>query len=63
MQPDLQARQPPRPNDGIRRIRFAHHQAGARQKPIAMRRLDSIIDRTVETEIIRRKDDPFQLAT
>jgi hypothetical protein len=63
MQPDLQSRQATRPGDGIRRIRFADHQAGARQEPIPMSGLDRVVYREIEAEIICREDDLFQLAT
>jgi hypothetical protein len=63
MQPDLQIGQSMRPVDGIRRRFLPHHQAGARQHPVAMGRFDRGIDRGIEAEIISREYNLFQLAT
>ncbi len=63
MQPDAQARQPPRARDGIGRGRRADHQARGTQHAVSVRRLDSGVDLFAQAEIVRRYDQMVQCAS
>ena len=52
MQPDAQARQPPRPRDRVGRGGRRRHQARGRQNAVAMRLLDGLVDLGREAEIV-----------
>src|SRR6185437_12057677 len=60
MEADAEARHAPRPCNGVNRMRRADHQAGASENALAMRLLDSGVDRFVEPEIVGADDEPAQ---
>lgn len=62
MKADLEARHAPRPSHRIGGRRGADHQARGGENSVTMRFFDGLVDRLVETEIIRREDEALQLA-
>jgi hypothetical protein len=63
MQPDAQAGHEARALHRIRGGRRGDHQAGARKHTIPMGRLDRIVHRNVQAEIVGADDDSPQLAS
>lgn len=63
VQTDTQIGQAPGTRNGIVRSIFPYHKAGTRQNASLMGRFNRFIHGLIESEIIGRDNDPFQLAT